>query len=760
MKTLITIALVMTVGAAVPANELLLWSDTPAAEWVEAYPIGNGAFGAMVFGGVDQERIQFNHDTLFNGQPHDYVHKGAVEHLPAIRKLLFEGRQDEAHALANQEFMSVGHEGSNRQRAYQPFGDLLLSFDAFKEKTPDTYRRELDIDNAITSVTFELDGTTFHREVFASFPDNVIVVRLSANRPGAINGTATLSSPHDRINLTSESDELLRMTGQVKNGVTSFEARLQARVEGGTVTAHDGKLTIAGANEATLILAGASSFVNYKDVSGDPVEKNRKTMARLSEKSFEEMKGKHVEDHRALFQRVSLDVGTSDQAKQPTANRLKGFDAGDPQLVALFFQYGRYLMIACSRPGSQPANLQGLWNESTEPQWDSKYTCNINTEMNYWPAEVTNLAECHEPLFTALQDLSETGAHVATEHYGARGWVVHHNFDLWRGAAPINHANHGIWPTGGAWMCQHLWWHYEFGQDRDFLENTAYPLMKDAALFFVDSLVEDPRSDKGWLISGPSNSPENGGLVMGPTMDHQIIRNLFANVIEASQILGRDEALRAQLADMRKRIAPNQIGKQGQLQEWLEDKDDPNNKHRHVSHLWGLHPGNEIHPQQTPELAQAAKVTLAHRGDGGTGWSKAWKINFWARLLDGDHSFKMLQEALQGNTYPNLFDAHPPFQIDGNFGATSGITEMLLQSHLGEIALLPALPAALPTGSVTGLRARGGFEVDITWKDGKLLSATIQSLTETECVVRYGDTQRVLKMTPGEKVILRGEELR
>jgi len=746
-------------------SPMKLWYDRPAKAWTEALPVGNGRLGSMIFGGTADERLQFNEHTLWTGKPHEYQHPGAVNHLPAIRKLLAEGKQHEAEALAMKEFMSL----PLRQTEYQPFGDLRLHFPGHEAAAD--YRRELDIDSAIASVTYRVGDVRFERQAFASLPDQVLVVRLRASQAGSLSFTAKIDSPHKGFQARVVNGDQLALSGQVQADGLKFEARLRAVAEGGKVTVQDGEITVENADAVTLLLVAATSFKSFRDISGDPAARCEAAMKAVAGKTFDAIRKAHVEDHQRLFRRVAIDLTNPTSSFVgdliPTDQRLARVRQGgaDPGLEALYFQYGRYLLIASSRPGGQPANLQGLWNDQLRPPWGSKYTTNINCEMNYWPAEVANLSECAEPLFGLIEDCAVTGRKVAEAHYRCRGWVLHHNTDLWRGTAPINASNHGIWVTGGAWLCHHLWDHYLFTGDRDFLARRAYPAMKEAAVFFTEFLVKDPRT--GGLISTPSNSPEIGGLVAGPTMDHQIIRDLFANTAEAAKILGVDPDFAAKLTEMRPQIAPNQIGKHGQLQEWLEDKDNPKETHRHVSHTWGLYPGWEITPS-TPKLFAAAKQSLIFRTDGGTGWSKAWKINLWARLLDGDHAHKLLCEALAGNTAPNLFDLHPPFQIDGNFGGTSGVAEMLLQSHLRsgdrgqgfEIHLLPALPQAWPTGSIRGLCARGGFLVDLAWRDGKLTEATLRSKLGRPAKVRYGDKAIDLQTEPGGTYRLNGTLLR
>jgi alpha-L-fucosidase 2 len=741
------------------SKQYQLWYDEPAREWTEALPIGNGRLGAMVYGGTEEETIQFNEETLWTGQPHDYARHGAHQYLPELRELLWQGKQKEAHKLGNREFMSQ----PLRQLAYQPFGNILLSFPGHEGAMK--YKRSLRLHEAISTVSYQVDGITYTREIFASAPDQAIVIKLKSDQEGMLNFGAALNSPHAEHNITSENATLF-LKGKANNmkqvGNTlfpeskiRFEARLRIHQSDGELRVSDNRLYIQNATEVCLTLVAATNFVQYDDISGDPAQRCHQYNWDIAVRTYDTIKEDHVADHQSLFNRVKIDLGAAEISQRPTDERLLSFKADhDPALVALLYQYGRYLLIASSRPGTQPANLQGIWNDRLDPPWDSKYTTNINTEMNYWLAEITNLSECAEPLFQMVEELSNTGQNVAREHYDLPGWVLHHNTDLWRGAAPINNANHGIWITGGAWLCQHLWWHYQFSGDQAFLRERAYPVLKEASRFFAGYLVPDPTRPE-WLISGPSNSPEIGGLVMGPTMDHQIIRNLFANTIEAAEVLEVDAEFVALLQEKRRQIAPNQIGQHGQLQEWLEDKDDPANQHRHVSHLWGLHPGQEIHPLTTPELAEACRISLAHRGDGGTGWSRAWKINFWARLLDGNHAYLMLQNLMvpsksvetnyedKGGLYLNLFDAHPPFQIDGNFGATSGITEMLLQSHLRDsdgayyLDILPALPDALASGSISGIKARGGFELEIVWESGKLKTVEVQSLLGQQLNLRY-----------------------
>jgi alpha-L-fucosidase 2 len=737
-----------------PAEPLSLWYRQPAKQWVEALAVGNGRLGAMVFGGVKQERIQLNEDTLWAGGLYDPANPDALEALPKVRELIFAGRYREAHNLVSQKMMAE----PLSQMPYQCVGDLLLEFPGADGVTD--YWRDLNLDTAVATITYTIDGVRHSREIFSSPVDQVIVIRLRADKPGKVMFKAGMKTPQ-KASVIVESPNALVMQGVNRgssgiSGALKFQARVSITASGGRVVSGDGQITVTGADSALLLIAAATSYKSYTDVSGDSEGLAKDAIAKAGAKSFDALLKDHVAAHQKLFRRVTLDLGTTSAASRPTDERIRDFDkANDPQLAALYFQFGRYLLISSSRPGCQPANLQGIWNESMNPPWQSKYTININTEMNYWPAEPTNLSECVEPLVAMVMDLTETGARTAKTCYGADGWVTHHNTDLWRASAPIDGPQWGMWPTGGAWLCLHLWDHYDYSRDKEYLAR-VYPAMKGAAQFFFDTLVEEPKHK--WLVTSPSLSPENGhpfgtSVCAGPTMDMQILRDLFTNCIRAAEILGVDGDFRKQAAATRQRLAPNQIGSAGQLQEWLEDWDmrAPERHHRHVSHLYGLYPSDQIHVRTTPDLAAAVRKSLEIRGDEATGWGIGWRLNLWARLHDGEHAYKILTMLLgPRRTYPNMFDAHPPFQIDGNFGGTSGISEMLLQSCAGEIELLPALPKAWPNGSVKGLRARGGFELDIRWKEGKLTNVTVHSLAGGSCRLRYGAATHDLNLTKGQ----------
>jgi len=923
---IVAIFFLVNVKSSFGQNNNVLWYKEPAKVWTDALPIGNGRLGAMLFSGVTIDHIQFNEETLWTGEPRNYNRPDAAIYLPEIRKLLTEGKQQEAEALAQEKFMGMQSEAGNRkqwtekmasdskpalpnfddrlwktiqvpsyegweivglpnldgavwfrttfdvptdwegkdlvldlnrirdqdftylngkligntanldprkytisakdvkvgknilaiqvlnyfdkggiagykdtnrkigvypvgstiaagislvkqwkyyiqnneppampqyQASYQPFGDLELHFKNHTA-TFTNYKRSLDLNTAVATTTYTVNGINYQREYFASAPSNTVVMHFSANKPKAISFEAVLSSQHLNASTKIIDKQTIALNVQVKHGALRGEARLTAIIKNGNIQTTGAKLSINNADAVTLYLTAATNFVTADDVSGNPQIAIDKAFSSLKNKAYTTIKQAHITDYQRYYNTFKVDFGRSANESLPTDERIEKFaSSNDAAFAALYMQYGRYLLISSSRPGTQPANLQGIWNELLTPPWGSKYTTNINLEMNYWPTEILNLTELNEPLFAKIKQLAIKGSETAKNYYKAKGWVLHHNTDLWNGTAPINASNHGIWVTGAAWLSQHLWEHYQFTKDRQFLIKDGYPLMKQAALFFNDFLVQDPKT--GWLISSPSNSPENGGLVAGPTMDHQIIRTLYKNCIAASQILGIDVALREIWQEKMRQLAPNQIGKYGQLQEWLTDVDDTTNKHRHVSHLWGVYPGDDITWNTQPKMMNAARQSLLYRGDEATGWSLAWKINFWARFKDGDHAMKMVKMLLKPATsgssgsYVNLFDAHPPFQIDGNFGAAAGVAELIIQSHDSFIEILPALPSAIPFGEVKGIRARGGFEFNIKWDNGKLIGLELKSKVGGECKLKYKDRNIKLDTRAGGTYRFNGE---